>query len=395
MTRKRLLAIGLLAASPAAAQPAAPPAIAATPAFPADYSSDAMWLCLPDRADSCEGPLPTVDLGVSGYGAVRESRAAASPRADCFYVYPTVSGERTLNSDLVPDPAEQSAARSQLARFAEVCRTFAPMYRQVTNMGLGAAMAGGDVSAVFDIAYADVRAAFRQFRARRARGRPFLLIGHSQGSIHLLKLLQEEIEGKAAARDMVAAYLLGWNVQVPLGQPVGGSLRSTPLCSRMGQTGCVVSYMSFRETVPPEPGGLFARADTPVFGRPPTPGMTTACVNPATLATGPALMDSIWPAGFSTNGEPTAWSSEGPPPARFVRTHGLVTARCVNDGPAGYLSVRVNADPADPRTDTIPGDVTLFGQPVPSWGLHPADTSIGMGDLIRLARTQIAAFRRR
>lgn len=196
---------------------------------------------------------------------------------------------------------------------------------------------------------------------------------------------------------MVAAYLIGWNVLVPEGQLVGGSLRTTPLCSRAGETGCVVSYMSFRETLPPQAGGLFGRGDAPGLGTPVVPGMTAACVNPATLSRGPVLMESIWTSAFTTAGGSPAveWSSQGQPSAPFVRTYGLVTAWCVNDGASGYLAVRVNADPADPRTDRIPGDIALLGQPTPSWGLHPADMAIAMGDLIRLARTQIAAFRRR
>lgn len=383
-----------LAALAGAAQ--AQPAPTATAAAP-DYALNAAWLCLPGRDDPCAGPLQTVELRANGYGRTTDSRPAARPRADCFYVYPTVSAEPTLNSDIIPGAPEQGAARSQAARFSDVCRVYAPMYRQVTGMGLARALTGGNIEAQIDVAYQDVRAAFREFR-RRSQGRPFLLIGHSQGSIHLLRLLQEEIEGnRAQARDMVSAYLIGWNVLVPEGQVVGGSLRATPLCTRAEETGCVVSYMSFRETVPPAAGGLFGRGDTPGLGGQVVPGMTAACVNPATLARGPALMDSIWTSAFTTAGGSPAvqWSSQGPPPAPFVRTHGLVTAWCVNDGPSGYLAVRVNADPADSRTDRIPGDIALMGQPAPSWGLHPVDMAIGMGDLIRLARTQIAAFRRR
>lgn len=362
---------------------------------PADYRTDANWLCLPGQTNVCTEPTRMVELTTRGYGATSESRPARNPRADCFYVYPTVSSEPGMNSDLIPGPSEQGATGSQAARFSEVCRVFAPMYRQVTGAGLAAALTGGDISAAADLAYQDVRAAFREFR-RRSRGRPFLLIGHSQGSIHLLKLLQEEIEGKPETRDMVAAYLIGWNVPVPEGRVVGGALRSTPLCTRSGETGCVVTYMSFRESVPPAENGLFGRG-TATLGPPIPAGMTAGCVNPATLAVGPALMDSIWTSGFTTAGGSPAveWSSQGPPSAPFVRTYGLVTARCVNQGTAGYLAVRVNADPADPRTDRIPGDVALMGTPAPSWGLHPVDMAIGMGDLIRLARTQIASFRRR
>lgn len=155
----------------------AQPAPAAAP----DYRPDSAWLCLPGNSDPCAGPLQTVDLPGPGYARTSESRASANPRADCFYVYPTVSAEPAMNSDLAPGPAEEGATRSQAARFSEVCRVFVPMYRQVTGMGLATSLGAGDIRGPIELAYQDVRAAFREFR-RRSRGRPFLLIGHSQGT---------------------------------------------------------------------------------------------------------------------------------------------------------------------------------------------------------------------
>jgi hypothetical protein len=93
--------------------------------------------------------------------------------------------------------------------------------------------------------------------------------------------------------------------------------------------------------------------------------------------------------------EPIAWSSEGAPPTPYVRTEGLVSAACVNRGRFGYLSVMVNADPADPRTDRIPGDVALMGRLAPGWGMHVGDVPLAQGNLIRLVEEQARAFRRR
>ena len=349
-----------------------------------DYRQDSAWLCLPGRSgDPCGTPLPTAALNPDGYGPVTRSSIAADAGVDCFFVYPTVSLDRTLNSDLNVSE-ERAAATILLARFGEQCRTFAPIYRSVTAAGLAPAAMGQDVTPYFNIAYEDVRNAWRQFLASRNNGRPFVLIGHSQGSIHLQRLIQEEIEGKPVARRMVSAIIPGWNLEVPEGATVGGTFRSTPICTRLGETGCVVTYVSFRETSPPP-------VQQALFGRAARPGMTVACTNPATLAAGRAPLDSYWfaPSPLATD---IAWSSSGPPPAPFLRTQGLVSGACVHDGPVGYLSIRVVADPADARTDRVPGDVILFGQPAPSWGLHPADMPMAMGDLMRLLRAQIAAF---
>jgi hypothetical protein len=75
-----------------------------------------------------------------------------------------------------------------------------------------------------------------------------------------------------------------------------------------------------------------------------------------------------------------------------LRTEGLVTGECVNQGPLGYLAIRVRADPADSRTDRIPGDVVLMGRPAPGWGLHPVDVPLALGDLLALVEAQTAAF---
>ena len=60
-----------------------------------------------------------------------------------------------------------------------------------------------------------------------------------------------------------------------------------------------------------------------------------------------------------------------------------MSARCVNDGRRGYLSVRTNADPKDKRTDRVGGEVAVIGMFLPGWGMHLADMAIAQGDLIR------------
>ena len=374
---KRMILALALCAAPAAAQPSAPFA-------PVDYSAEASWLCLPGRQDSCSQPLPTADLEPGGYGPITVATPAADPPIDCFYVYPTVSRDPGLNSDLAP-VEERLAAIAQFARFASVCRTFAPLYRQVTLGAIPRAIAGEDLGANFNQAYGDVRAAWRYYLDHYNNGRPFVLIGHSQGTIHLTRLLAEEIENGPAAARLLSALLIGYAVEVPEGRTVGGSLQRTPLCTRPAQTGCVVTFMSFRADSPPPPGSLMGRALRP--------GMTAGCVNPAALAGGSAALDSYVISAVSQFGGPVInWSSTGPPPAPFLHVRGLVSGECRHDGKAGWLAITVNADPNDARTDEIPGDVYFGPQLVPGWGLHLGDVSFAMGDLIRLVEAQRDAF---
>ena len=345
----------------------------------ADYSPPTHWLCLPGRKDACSTPLPTTALNPSGYGSTGLSPVAAEPAVDCFVVYPTVSRDRGLNSDLVPsDNEEKFVLASQFGRFAGACRMFAPVYRSMTVGAVAYAATGGDVTAAGRIAYADVAAAFRAYLAHHNRGRPFVLIGHSQGALMLQQLIAREIEGKPVARQMQLAIIPGYNLLVPVGKRVGGTLKSTPLCSAPSETRCVLSWVSYRAGNPPPPGAMFGFADQP--------GMTVACTNPGRPgARGWVDLDSYWHtrSGLPAPGGPIQWSSEGRPPTPYVRTEGLVSARCVNAGPRGYLEVRTNADPADKRTDRIGGEVGMLGFFIPGWGMHLADVQVAQGDLVR------------
>ena len=343
------------------------------------YEVESNWLCLPGRKDACSTPLPTTALNANGYGSTGLSSVAKDPPIDCFYVYPTVSNDPGMNSDLAPGAEERLAVEDQFARFASVCRTYAPVYRQMTTSSVVAYAAGADITPNALIAYRDVVAAWRNYLQTRNHGRPFVLIGHSQGSLMLGQLIAREVEkDPAVAKRMLLAIIPGFNVLVPQGKLVGGTFKSTPLCSREGETGCVMTWTSFREKNAPPPGAMFGYADQP--------GMTVGCVNPARPGSRDwQPLDSYWFARSSlpVPGGPISWSAEGPPPTPYLRTEGLVSARCVNDGPRGYLSVRTNHAAGDKRTDRVGGEVGALGMFLPGWGMHLADMEIAEGDLIR------------
>ena len=355
-------------------------AVQATAATPApDYAKAANWLCLPGRTDVCTTPLPTTALNPNGYGSTGRSTVASGSSVDCFVVYPTVSRDNGMNSDLRPgDGEEKAAVSSQFARFSGSCRMFAPMYRQMTLAAVAAASAGGDVTKPAMLAYSDVRSAWKEYLAKYNKGRPYVLLGHSQGSLMLQQLIANEIEGKPEAKRMKLAIIPGFNLLVPQGKLVGGTLKSTPVCSSPGETGCVMTWVSFREKNLPPEGAIFGIANIP--------GMTVACTNPALPgAKGWVALDSYWNArsALPVPGGPIQWSTEGAPPSQYLRTEGLVSAQCVNDGPRGYLSIRTNADPGDKRTDRVGGEVGIMGMFIPGWGMHMADMNAPQGDLIR------------
>jgi len=367
----------LLLSAAAALFSAAPfPASALSPA--PDYSKDSAWLCLPGRTDVCSTPLATTALNPNGYGSTGQSVVAKDPALDCFYVYPTVSRDEGMNSDLNVNE-ERGAVETQFARFASVCRTFAPIYRQMTLAAVTAFATGANIDEAGKIAYGDVVAAWHNYLATRNDGRPFVLIGHSQGSLMLQRLITSEIENNpTVAARMKLAIIPGFDVLVPQGKLVGGTFKKTPLCSRAGETGCVMSWTSFREkNVPPE-GAMFGISEEP--------GMTVGCVDPARPgATDWVPLDSYWYAHstLAVPGGPISWSSEGSPPSPYLRTEGLVSAKCVNSGQRGYLWIRTNHKAGDKWTDRIGGEVGVFGMFLPGWGMHLADMNEAQGDLIR------------
>ncbi|HEV2595646.1 MAG TPA: DUF3089 domain-containing protein [Sphingomicrobium sp.] len=365
-------ALGLASATALPGQPSA-----SVPLVP-DYAKESSWLCLPGRADVCSAPLATTELTSLGYRASVTDPVTSDPAVDCFYVYPTVSRDEGLNSDLNVSE-EKAVVAVQFARLSSVCRTYAPIYRQMTLGAVAAYSAGGDVTAAGELAYRDVAASWRNYLGTKNHGRPFVLIGHSQGSLMLQQLITREIENNPAiAAKMKLAIIPGFNVIVPQGKLVGGTFKKTPLCSYPDETGCVIAYTSFRvKNVPPD-GAMFGVTDEP--------GMTVGCVNPARPGSKDWVpLESEWydRSSLPVPGGPISWSSDGAPPTPYLETKGLVSAMCVNEGRRGYLWIRTNHRPGDKWTDRIGGEVGVLGMFLPGWGMHLSDIEEAEGDFIR------------
>src|SRR5579859_6871466 len=72
-----------------------PDTAAAEGATPADTDAAGIeWLCRPGQADDpCVSDLTATAVLASGASRVERASVAAHPPVDCFYVYPTVSGQ--------------------------------------------------------------------------------------------------------------------------------------------------------------------------------------------------------------------------------------------------------------------------------------------------------------
>jgi hypothetical protein len=354
-----------------------------------DYAKDESWLCKPGRKDACAIDLSTTVVEPDGE-QTRETWAA-NPQApiDCFYVYPTVSADPTPNSDMTAGPEEARVIAAQAARFGSQCRVYAPLYRQVTLTALRAATLGQPMTADRALGYSDVAQAWKHYLDNDNQGRGVVLIGHSQGAGMLTQLMRNEIDGKPVQSKIVSALLIGAGVPVPAGKDVGGAFKNMPLCRSEKQTGCVISYASFRETAPPPA--------TSRFGKVEGEGQIAACTNPAALDGKSGALDAYFTSTpRMADGQLTGafgWTTPAKPiDTPFVRVPGFLTAECVAKDGRSYLSVRIQKDPADPRTDDIPGDVVANGQVQADWGLHLVDMNLAMGNLLRIVGQQAQAY---
>ncbi|MDH3734158.1 MAG: DUF3089 domain-containing protein [Gemmatimonadota bacterium] len=372
---------GWVAAFAVIAAVCAAPALAQNSA-PVDYGDPAAWLCLPDRDDACAVDQTTTFIAGDGSMAYEGWRRDPYAPIDCFYVYPTVSRDETANSDMTAGPGENGVAGAQFARFGSVCRTFAPLYRQATLTALRSRMSGGEMAFDVELGYNDVRAAWAHYLENENNGRGVVLIGHSQGASVLLRMIAEHIDGHPAQENVVSAILLGTNVQVPEGGGVGGSFRDLPLCRSDTQTGCIVTYSTYRSTIPPDPRALFGRGQG---------DYVAGCTNPAALAGGAAELSSYLGAGNVTPGG--SWVDGGTDvETAYVSVPGLLTGECVSADGFSFLEVTVNGNPRDARADDIGGDIMTAGGPSATWGLHLIDVAVAMGDLVDLVQRQGEAF---
>ncbi|MCW3038437.1 MAG: hypothetical protein JWM31_342 [Solirubrobacterales bacterium] len=351
-------------------------------------TAQTLWLChpaIPD--DACDGSLKTTIQEPDGSTKVEDPPVPKNPPVDCFYVYPTVSNQLGPNATKANEPEEQSIALYQASRFQQQCRVFAPIYRQLT---LASIFDGGFTDATRKIAYDDVLAAWKDYLAHENHGRGIVLIGHSQGTGVLRRLIHDQIDPDPALRkQLVSALLLGGNVTVKAGSDRGGDFENVPLCTKDGQTSCVVAFSTYLDDPPPD--SVFGRT-TPgpdrVSGLVTKPGTEVACTNPASLADNAEtpfhtyVPTKMFAPGTLAAGIAVVYGGVPPSaPTPWVQPPDRYTGRCARIGGAHVLKVR-----------PLPGARHLNAFPYPSWGLHLVDVNGALGELQAVVDRQTAAY---
>ncbi|MFL0670126.1 MAG: DUF3089 domain-containing protein [Erythrobacter sp.] len=283
------------------------------------YEAPALWYSRPGIG--VDDPARWQPAYANDRGLLPTPSEPKGPQFAVFFVHPTSLIDRSRwNASLdEPDAEAERIARVYLrgmaSPFNAASEIWAPRYRQAT---FGAFLTDApEGQRAIEAAYSDVREAYRYFLSSIGPDTPIVLAGHSQGALHVKRLIAEEVRGSPAAERLAAAYIIGWPISVQHDLPALGF----PACAAANQAGCILSWSSFAE--PADPAMVLkAYGQTPALDGA-LPGSTPMlCTNPLTgqfggAAEASANLGTLVPDRTLDKGELVA---------------GAVPARCAPDG---------------------------------------------------------------
>ncbi len=204
------------------------------------YDDSAMWFSRPGIGTG--DPARWTPAGLE-----EDADARAEP---VFFIHPTSFLGRDHWNARLDDTDSQDRAklfiRGLASPFNKSVEVWAPRYRQAA---FGALISDKpEAHQAIDAAYADVAQAFAYFVASVPADRPIVLAAHSQGSLHLIRLLKEKVAGTPLQRRIAAVYAVGWPISIAHDLPALG----LPACATAGQAGCIMSWSSFAEPADPD-----------------------------------------------------------------------------------------------------------------------------------------------
>jgi hypothetical protein len=187
----------------------------------------------------CAATSPVPDFSLSSDWA--HLPKTPSKPVDVFYVYPTIYGDASpKNMDISRQDLRATIHQllvTQAGVFTPSANLYAPYYRQVSFAALDSST---DMyqNPNFQIGAQDVLRAFAYYLEHYNNGRPFILAGHSQGSMALINMIRKHFNDSDLQKQLVAAYLIGYSVtaedirEYPWFSPATGA----------ADTGVIISY---------------------------------------------------------------------------------------------------------------------------------------------------------
>jgi hypothetical protein len=167
--------------------------------------------------------------------------------ADVFFLHPTTytgamaDGEwnADVNNEKLNTHTDNRTILNQATIFNGSCKVYAPRYRQA-HLRAFFTFNNPSAAKAFDIAYDDLKRAFEYYLKHYNNGRPIIIASHSQGSLHAVRLLQEFFDGQPLQKQLVCAYVVGWNIKPT-------DLVHIPLGATADATGCYLAWRSYKK----------------------------------------------------------------------------------------------------------------------------------------------------
>ncbi len=196
------------------------------------------------------------------YWAVYAAAEQADKPFDIFYVYPTLTADKTVPLMQWDEKTKKKVipfAEAQLSGLSPYANLYSPYVRQLEYFrcidALKKNLPADQTSMAVGIT--DTVRAFQYYITHLNRGRPYILLGHSQGALDLAMLLI--MNGNISPdRGFVAAYLIG----IPLKKESAGA--KLPFAQGADDIGVVITWNT-----------QTADAEQNIFA-----GKGTYCINP-------------------------------------------------------------------------------------------------------------------
>jgi hypothetical protein len=200
-----------------------------------DYSLSSHWAALPTMVDNADRTPP----------GFKDQQDIA--KVDVFYLHPTnYFGDKEfrrwnaeIDNEEVNKSVDEKMILFQATVFNSVGKIYAPRYRQAHLQAYYTRKKAIGKKAL-DVAYSDVKNAFQYYLDHYNKGRPFIILSHSQGTTHAARLLKEFIDGKPLEKKLIAAYLIG----IPIDLDQYTHLKP---CENENDLGCLIGGRTWKK----------------------------------------------------------------------------------------------------------------------------------------------------
>lgn len=170
--------------------------------------------------------------------------------ADIFYIYPTLNNEKKdlrwnvpVTDSIQNDKVINRAVYFQASAFLNAGKLYVPYYRQAHLRSYSQFEKGGKEA--LNLAYSDVKDAFKTYLKKYNNGRPIIIAAHSQGTTHAIRLLKDFFDGKPLQNQLVAAYIPGIAIKK-------NEFQQLKLMTNPTQTGGFVCWNTFKKNYYPK-----------------------------------------------------------------------------------------------------------------------------------------------